>query len=157
MFGVMLAAGVLWVLSNAMHLAADEIVLVIGLTTFAATVYVLIQLGDFFVRFLLWLLTHSIYRITLAEAENMRARARPAGQQPCLVRRRAVDRASLPRFVRFIMYRAYYDLPVLNWLFRAMHAIPISGGNPKLINEAFARAREALKQGHVVCIFARAR
>jgi acyl-[acyl-carrier-protein]-phospholipid O-acyltransferase/long-chain-fatty-acid--[acyl-carrier-protein] ligase len=155
MFGVMLAAGVLWVLSNGLHLAADEIVLVIGLTTFAATVYVLIQLGDFFVRFLLWLLTHSIYRITVAGAENM-----PRKGPALLVSNHVsfVDGlligATLPRFVRFIMYRAYYDLPVLNWLFRAMHAIPISGGNPKLINEAFARAREALKQGHVVCIFA---
>ena len=155
MFGVMLAAGVLWLLSNGLNLAADEIVLVIGLTTFAATVYVLIQLGDFFVRFLLWLLTHSIYRITVAGAENMPRRG------PALLVSNHVSfvdglliGATVPRFVRFIMYRAYYDLPVLNWLFRAMHAIPISGGNPKLINEAFARAREALKQGHVVCIFA---
>ena len=93
MFGVMLAAGVLWLLSNGLHLAADEIVLVIGLTTFAATVYVLIQLGDFFVRFLLWLLTHSIYRITPGGRREHAAQGPgPAGQQPCLLRRRAVDR-----------------------------------------------------------------
>jgi acyl-[acyl-carrier-protein]-phospholipid O-acyltransferase/long-chain-fatty-acid--[acyl-carrier-protein] ligase len=154
MFGVMLAAGVLWVLSNGLNLAADEIVLVIGLTTFAATAFVLIQLGDFFVRFLLWLVTHSIYRITLVGAENM-----PRKGPALLVCNHVsfVDGlligASLPRFVRFIMHRTYYDLPMLNWLFRGMHAIPISG-NPKQIGEAFASAREALKRGHVVCIFA---
>ncbi|MEO6667113.1 MAG: AMP-binding protein, partial [Nitrospiria bacterium] len=51
-------------------------------------------------------------------------------------------------------YKPYYELPALNWLFRLMKAIPVSGRNRKEVLEGIERAREELRQGHVVCIFA---
>ena len=51
------------------------------------------------------------------------------------------------------MYRAYYEMPGLHWILKQMHAIPI-GENPKSIKAALQKAREELKAGHVVCIFA---
>ncbi|HET9918110.1 MAG TPA: AMP-binding protein, partial [Candidatus Binatia bacterium] len=62
--------------------------------------------------------------------------------------------APLPRFVRFMLHREYYDLKSLTWFFRLMHAIPVSANNRRDIVESLKRARNELDKGHVVCIFA---
>ena len=156
MLGVLLASGALWLFSSeeALALSPDEMVLVIGLITFAVTVYVLWLLSDFVIRFSLWLLTNSIYRIRVVGTENLPHRG------PALLVCNHVSfvdgllvGACMQRFIRFLVYRAYYDMPGLHWVLRRMHAIPI-GENPKLISAAMAKAREELKAGHVVCIFA---
>ncbi len=60
-----------------------------------------------------------------------------------------------PRIPRFMMFRAYYDLPVAGWLFRAMGCIPVSDRDgPKGIAESFRAAQAALDAGQAVCIFA---
>ena len=154
MLGVLLASGALWLFSDALKLPAPEMVLVIGLITFAVTVYVLYLLSDFVIRFSLWLFTCSIYRIRIVGTENLPRRG------PALLVCNHVSfvdgllvGACMQRFIRFIMYRAYYDMPGLHWILRQMHAIPI-GENPKLIKAAMLKAREELQAGHVVCIFA---
>ncbi|MGH6933748.1 MAG: acyl-[ACP]--phospholipid O-acyltransferase [Dongiaceae bacterium] len=155
MFGVLLAAGVLWLLSDRLAMPADRIILLIGITTFAATLYVLYLLPDFLVRFSLWLLTHSLYRIRIAGVENV-----PQDGPALLVCNHIslVDGllvgACVQRFVRFIVYRRFYEMPALRRLFRQMKSIPISADNPKLVVAALERAREELRAGHVVCIFA---
>jgi acyl-[acyl-carrier-protein]-phospholipid O-acyltransferase/long-chain-fatty-acid--[acyl-carrier-protein] ligase len=58
----------------------------------------------------------------------------------------------VPRFVRFLIYRPIYERKALRWLFRLMQAIPIARG-PEA-PAALAQARQALQEGHVVCIFA---
>lgn len=156
MLGVLAASGALWLLSSehALGLTPPQMVLAIGLLSFTVTVYVLWLLSDFVIRFSLWLLTHTLYRIRIVGPENLPRRG------PALLVCNHVSfidgllvGACLQRFVRFIMYRRYHDMPGLRWLFRAMKAIPI-GENPKLIKAALLRAREELKAGHVVCIFA---
>ncbi len=60
-----------------------------------------------------------------------------------------------PRPVRFLMSRAYYDLPVLRGFFRGLGCIPVSSGDgPKALAESFRRAREFMAGGEAVCIFA---
>jgi acyl-[acyl-carrier-protein]-phospholipid O-acyltransferase/long-chain-fatty-acid--[acyl-carrier-protein] ligase len=156
MLGVLLASGALWLFSSdeALALSPEEMVLAIGLITFAVTVYVLWLLSDFVIRFSLWLLTHSLYRIRVVGTENLPRRG------PALLVCNHVSfvdgllvGACLQRFIRFLVYRVYYEMPGLHWVLRRMHAIPI-GENPKLITTALAKAREELKAGHVVCIFA---
>ncbi|MGH6929067.1 MAG: MFS transporter, partial [Dongiaceae bacterium] len=156
MLGVLLASGALWLFSSdqALGLSPEEMVLVIGLITFVVTVYVLWLLSDFVIRFSLWLLTHSLYRIRVVGTDNLPRRG------PALLVCNHVSfvdgllvGACLQRFIRFLVYRVYYEMPGLHWVLRRMHAIPI-GENPKLIGAALAKAREELKAGHVVCIFA---
>jgi acyl-[acyl-carrier-protein]-phospholipid O-acyltransferase/long-chain-fatty-acid--[acyl-carrier-protein] ligase len=154
MLGVLLASTALWLFSDVLALPAEEMVLLIGLVTFAVTVYVLWLLSDFVIRFSLWLLTCTVYRIRIVGAENLPHRG------PALLVCNHVSfvdgllvGACLQRFIRFLVFRAYYEMPVLNWVLRRMHAIPI-GPKPKQIAAALARAREELQGGHVVCIFA---
>jgi acyl-[acyl-carrier-protein]-phospholipid O-acyltransferase/long-chain-fatty-acid--[acyl-carrier-protein] ligase len=61
---------------------------------------------------------------------------------------------SLPRLVRFMLHRDYYNIKGLTWFFRLMHAIPVSANNRRDIVQSLKHARNELDKGHVVCIFA---
>ncbi len=153
--GVLLASGLLWTLSDLLQLQADRIIFIFGLFTLAATAYILTILPDFLIRFTLWMFTHTIYRIRIVGQKHIPFRG------PALLVCNHISHADAPlvgacvqRFIRFMMYRPYYELKVLNWLFRRMKAIPVSARNRREVLEGLERAREELRQGHVVCIFA---
>ena len=123
--------------------------------TLAGTVYVVLRVPDFFIRFTLWMLTHTIYRITIVGRPNipLRGPALIVANHVSVVDGALVG-ASLQRFVRFMVYGPYFRLPVVNWLMRRMHAIPVTAGNRREVVAALDRARAELAAGHVVCIFA---
>ena len=56
------------------------------------------------------------------------------------------------RFVRFLVYRPYYDHWAFHPLLKLMNAIPIAAGREALAS--IEQARSALRDGHIVCIFA---
>lgn len=155
MGGVLLASGLLWLLHDSFRIQADQIILIFSLLTLAATVYILTILPDFLIRFTLWLLTHTFYRIRIVGQQHVPARG-PALLvcnhlsyiDPMLVG------ACVQRFIRFIAYREFYQTKGLYWLMRRMKAIPIDGRSKRDVLEAIERARDELRQGHVVCIFA---
>ncbi len=153
--GVLLASGALWTQRDLLGIPADWIILILGLLTLAATIYILTILPDFLIRFTLWLLTHTIYRIRIVGQEHVpfRGPALLVCNHLSYVDALLVS-ASVQRFIRFLVYRPYYEIKWLNWLFRLMKAIPVSARHRREIVESLARAREELSQGHVVCIFA---
>jgi acyl-[acyl-carrier-protein]-phospholipid O-acyltransferase/long-chain-fatty-acid--[acyl-carrier-protein] ligase len=153
--GILLASGAVWLLHDYLAIAPARIILVFGLATLAATSYILMLLPAFFVRFTLWLVTHTLYRIRIAGHEHVPVRG------PALLvcnHMSHVDGflvgACMQRFVRFMVYRPYYDHPVLKPFMRFMHAIPVAGGTRQEMLDSIERARAELRQGHVVCIFA---
>ena len=62
--------------------------------------------------------------------------------------------ACMQRFIRFMMYRPFYEMPVLHRFFRLLKAIPIAPGERREVQKALELARQELLAGHVVCIFA---
>ncbi|MSV33975.1 MAG: hypothetical protein EXQ47_00005 [Bryobacterales bacterium] len=62
--------------------------------------------------------------------------------------------SSLPRLVRYMIWKPYFELPVANWVCRTIEAIPMSETGPREVVASLRRAREKLGQGEVVCIFA---
>ncbi|ETW99743.1 MAG: hypothetical protein ETSY2_40285, partial [Candidatus Entotheonella gemina] len=153
--GVLLASGVLWTCQTLLGMSADRVLLVFGLGTLVGTGFVVRLLPTFLVRFCLWLLTHTLYRIRIVGQPHV------PQQGPALLICNHVSfvdgflvGACIQRFIRFMVYRGFYEHPALNWLFRAMHAIPIAGGDPERVTDSLERARQALLDGHVVCIFA---
>ena len=155
MVGVMFASGALWLCSSVVGLAANQIFLVLGVLTLLASIYVLSVVPEFAIRFSLWLLTHTIYRIRIVGQEHVPARG------PALLvcnHMSHVDgflvASCVQRFIRFLVYKPYYDLKAFNWLLRRMNAIPVAAGNRRDMVASIARAREELQRGHVVCIFA---
>jgi acyl-[acyl-carrier-protein]-phospholipid O-acyltransferase / long-chain-fatty-acid--[acyl-carrier-protein] ligase len=153
--GILLAAAIHWLLKTPLQFTPETIILLTGLLTLAATITILYLLPDYFVRLILWLFTHSIYRIKIVGAENM-----PLKGPALLISNHVsfVDAfmvgGALPRLVRFMLHREYYDLKGLTWFFRLMHSIPVSATNRRDIVQSLKHARNELDKGHVVCIFA---
>jgi acyl-[acyl-carrier-protein]-phospholipid O-acyltransferase/long-chain-fatty-acid--[acyl-carrier-protein] ligase len=58
------------------------------------------------------------------------------------------------RFIRFMVWRPYYELKPLNWFFRLTYSIPVGTGSRRDMVESIHAARQALDERHVVCIFA---
>src|SRR5207247_11392496 len=74
MFGILLSSAALWVCMTVLRLSADRVILVFGVFTLLASVYVLAFVPEFLVRFCLWLLTHPLYRIRIDGQENVPSR-----------------------------------------------------------------------------------
>ncbi len=155
MAGVLMASGVLWLLGHRMRLPADRIVLIFGVFTLFATVYILTILPDFLIRFSLWLLTHTIYSIRIVGQHHVpfRGPALLVSNHMSFVDGLVIG-ACVQRFIRFLVYRPYYEMKAIHWLLRLMRAIPVAGGNRREVLESLQRARQQLQEGHIVCIFA---
>ncbi len=153
MLAIMLASAALSVLSGPLRMTPDRILLLFGILTLVSSIYVLSVVPEFLIRFSLWLLTHTVYRIRIVGQENVPFRG------PALLVCNHVSHVDgflvgscVQRFIRFLVYRPYYDQPALRPLLKLMKAIPIGTGRDALAS--LERAREELKNGHVVCIFA---
>lgn len=153
--GMLLSAAIFFVLGAWLHLTLGQIIVAAGIFTLAASVYALATLPDFFVRFTLWMLTHTIYRIRIIGTPNIPERG------PALLVCNHVSMidgalvgACIQRFVRFIVYGPYYRLPGVHALMTRLHAIPVNSRDRREIVQAIVRARAELAAGHVVCIFA---
>jgi acyl-[acyl-carrier-protein]-phospholipid O-acyltransferase/long-chain-fatty-acid--[acyl-carrier-protein] ligase len=152
--GMILAFGMLSLFGGVLHLPVDKSILILGIMTFGVTIYLLTILPDFLIRFSLYLFTHSIYRIRMIGQENVpfRGPALLVCNHVSLVDGLLIG-SSLQRFVRFMVWKPYYEHPAFHWLFKLMSAIPVGSGK-KEVAECLDKAREELKAGHVVCIFA---
>jgi acyl-[acyl-carrier-protein]-phospholipid O-acyltransferase/long-chain-fatty-acid--[acyl-carrier-protein] ligase len=153
MAGILLSAGALWLCTTVMGMSAERVVLVFGVFTLLSSVYVLAVVPEFLVRFSLWLLTHSIYRIRIVGQENVPSRG------PALLVCNHLSHidgflvgACVQRFIRFMVYRPIYDHWLLHRPLQWMKAIPVAAGRDALAS--LDRARRELEDGHVVCIFA---
>ena len=69
--GIILASGVLAVSGGWLGLSPKANAVLAGVCAIAVIAYLLILLPDFLIRFCLWLLTHSIYRIRIIGPENV--------------------------------------------------------------------------------------
>ena len=153
--GILLASGSMWLMGDTLRISADRIIRIFGIFTVLATAYMLKIVPDFTARFTLWMLTHTIYRIRIVGQEHVPTRG------PALLVCNHISfvdgmlvGACIQRFIRFLVYKPYYDAKAFHWLFRLLRAIPVTGGKPKEVLASIERAREELAGGHLVCIFA---
>ena len=130
--------------------------IVIGCMTLAVAAYILSLLPEFFIRLLMYLPAGLLYRIHVRGLENV-----PAEGPALLVSNHVsfIDAFLIGvanrRLVRFLMFRAYYDLPVVHWFFKAMRCIPVSDRDgAKAMLKSLQEARACLQNGDLVCIFA---
>lgn len=130
--------------------------LVIALMNIAVAVFIFHQVPEFTMRFLIWLVSHSMYRVAHRGLDNIpeSGAALIASNHVSYVDALLIAGA-VRRPVRFIMYKPIFDIPVLNFIFRTSGAIPIC--SPKedqaVYDAALDAIAEGLANGDLLCIF----
>jgi acyl-[acyl-carrier-protein]-phospholipid O-acyltransferase/long-chain-fatty-acid--[acyl-carrier-protein] ligase len=153
--GILLASAVLWILRDIADIQADTIIYIFGCITLFSTVFVVKALPDFLLRFVLWMLTHTLYKIRIVGTENVpyKGGALLVSNHMSFADALLVG-ASVHRFIRFMIYSYFYNMKPIRWFLRLMKAIPIGDGNRREVLKSIERAREEIRAGHIVCIFA---
>ena len=152
--GLMLASAALWIFHDRLHVGPDRLILIFGIATVGATAYIVTVVPDFLVRFILWMLTHTIFKIRIVGQENVpfRGAALLVANHTAHVDGLLIG-ACVQRFIRFLVWRPYYEMRGIHGVLRLMKAIPVGTGRRDTV-EMLQRARQELADGHVVCIFA---
>lgn len=152
----LIAAGAYYLFTVVLHLNPPQVFLVGSALTLVATIGAVVLLPDSLLRFVLWLATHSLYRIRVEGRANIPERG---GALFVANHMSFVDAllltASTDRHVRFLMDRDIYEFPAVHPFARILRAIPISplqrtGELPDSLREAAG----AIHKGEVVCIAA---
>ena len=154
--GVFLAAGAHWLLAQKFQLSPRGIFLVGGGLTFLGAVYVLFLLPDALLRFVLWCVTNSIYRIRTVGRDNLPAKGgalfvcNHLSFADALLLIAATDRP-----IRFLMFKDIYESRWIKPFAKILQAIPVSSEQrPRELLHALQTASDAIRNGEVVCIFA---
>jgi acyl-[acyl-carrier-protein]-phospholipid O-acyltransferase / long-chain-fatty-acid--[acyl-carrier-protein] ligase len=130
-----------------------QIFLLCGLATFPVFIYIVFLIPQATIKFLAWLITHSIYRIRLYQRHNL-----PVQGGALLVPNHISWLDGLLLFttsarpIRMLIGAEILNSPWRRGLARIMGAIPIRS-TPKAAIKAIETARAALQAGELVCIF----
>jgi 1-acyl-sn-glycerol-3-phosphate acyltransferase len=137
-------------------LTFPQIFLVVGLMNAAVACYIYFLVPEFLMRFICWLLIHTVYRLEKSGLENI-----PREGPAVLVCNHVsfldplVILAASPRPIRFVMDHRIFATPVVSFVFRTGKAIPIAPAkeDPKMLDAAYEEVSKALRNGELVAIF----
>jgi acyl-[acyl-carrier-protein]-phospholipid O-acyltransferase/long-chain-fatty-acid--[acyl-carrier-protein] ligase len=154
--GIFAASGVYYLVTVVLHLSPSTVFVLLAAVTLGGTVYVVWLMPDALLRFGLWLLTRTLYRVRVLGRENIPDKG---GALFVCNHVSFVDAllliASTDRRVRFVMFAGIYELPYVKPFARILGAIPISSTQrPRDMIKSLRTASDAIRAGDVVCIFA---
>ncbi|AUD79674.1 glycerol acyltransferase [Kangiella profundi] len=152
----MVIAAVLGAVLLGNGMTIPQFFLLVAILNALVAIYIFTLVPEFLMRFLVWILIHTIYRVKKKGLDNI-----PDEGAQVLVCNHVsyvdalIIAGSIRRPVRFVMYHKIFKIPVLSFIFRTAKAIPIAGANEdkELLNKAMYQISEALENGEVVCIF----
>ena len=122
----------------------------------AGALFIFKLVPEFLLRFVVWLLVHSVYRLDKKDVERI-----PDTGPALLICNHVsfvdalVIAAACRRPIRFVMDHRIFRWPILAFVFKTGRAIPIAPAkeNPALLEKAFDEVAAALANGELVCIF----
>lgn len=152
----MVVAAVLGAVLLGNGMTIPQFFLLVAILNALVAIYIFTLVPEFLMRFLVWILIHTIYRVRKKGLDHI-----PDEGAHVLVCNHVsyvdalIIAGSIRRPVRFVMYHKIFKIPVLSFIFRTAKAIPIAGANEdkELLNKAMYQIAEALDNGEVVCIF----
>ncbi len=154
LFMVLATAFSLFALSMGLNIA--QLFLVMALMNVAVALWIFSLIPEFIMRLLVWMLIHTIYRV-----KKINLDAVPDKGACVLICNHVsfIDALILAgcvrRPIRFVMYYKIFRIPLLSFIFKTAHAIPIAGAkeDPQLMQQAFDQIAAALDDAEIICIF----
>ncbi len=137
-------------------LTIPQLFLVTALMNAAVAIYIYRLVPEFLLRFLAWVLVHTLYRVRSIDTDRL-----PVDGAAVLACNHVsyVDAVVImgesPRPIRFVMDHRIFKIPLLNWFFRHAGAIAIAPvrEDAAMLERANERIDAALADGDLVCIF----
>jgi 1-acyl-sn-glycerol-3-phosphate acyltransferase len=152
----MVAAALIAVVMLHQGLTIPQLLLVMAIFNAAVAIYIFTLVPEFLMRFMVWILVNVVYRLRTEGLDRI------PEQGPVLV---VCNHVSLMdalvvsgccrRPIRFVMDYQIFKNPLLNFVFRTAGAIPIASAreNPEILQRAYQRVADYLRDGEVVGIF----
>ncbi|UTV26912.1 MFS transporter [Photobacterium atrarenae] len=139
---------------SALGLSIPQFFLFLALVNLAVMLYIYTQAPDFFWRFLVWLVSHTLYRVRHKDLSHI-----PAKGGALIVCNHVSYMDALllagacPRPIRFLMDKDIYNIPFIKTFCSACKVIPIDATDRRSVMKAFTRVNGYLDQGDIVCVF----
>jgi 1-acyl-sn-glycerol-3-phosphate acyltransferase len=133
-----------------------QLFLLTALFNAAVAAFIFTLVPEFLMRFLAWLLIHTVYRVQKSGLEHV------PEEGPAVVICNHVSfvdavviMGACRRPIRFVMDHSIFRIPVLSFIFRTAGAIPIASrkDDPAMMERAFAEVARSLRAGELVGIF----
>jgi 1-acyl-sn-glycerol-3-phosphate acyltransferase len=139
-----------------LKLSIADYFLILALMNLVVASYVYGQVPEFALRFCIWILSHTMYRVSHKGLEHI-----PEEGPAVLVCNHVsyVDAlliaGTYQRPIRFVMDKNIAQMPGLKTFFKVAKTIPICSPkvDPDMYETAFRRIKEGLDDGALVCIF----
>jgi 1-acyl-sn-glycerol-3-phosphate acyltransferase len=137
-------------------LSIPELFLMTAVMNAVVAIYIFSLVPEFMLRFLVWMLMHSMYRLSIKDVDRI-----PDDGAALLVCNHVtyvdalIISAACRRPIRFVMYYKFFKIPILSFMFRTAKVIPIAGKSEdeEIFNAAFDAVAKALEEGDLVCVF----
>lgn len=144
------------ILLSTLKVSLPEYFLILALANVVVATFVYQQVPEFFLRFCMWMLSHTMYRVTHTDMDKI-----PDEGAAVLVCNHVsyVDALILAgchhRPTRFVMDKSIAEMKGLKGLFKMAKTIPICSPkrDAKTYEKAFEKIKEELNAGHLICIF----
>jgi 1-acyl-sn-glycerol-3-phosphate acyltransferase len=141
---------------SVLSLSVVELFAIMAIGNFLVAIYVYRQVPEFTQRFISYLLSHCMYRVSVEGRQHI-----PETGAALIVANHVsyVDALILmgtsTRPVRFVMDKSISEMPVLKYVFRHAGVIPICSPRKctETYKQAFEKIEQALHNEEVVCIF----
>lgn len=133
-----------------------QLFLLAAIMNAVVALYIFSLVPEFLMRFLTWLLIHTIYQVEKTGLEKIPDEGAVilASNHISFVDALIIG-GCVRRPVRFVMYYKIYQIPLLHFIFKTARAIPIAGRkeDKAMFDRAFEEMEQAVEQGDVLCIF----
>ncbi|MES1190885.1 MAG: MFS transporter [Steroidobacter sp.] len=152
----MVASAIILLILLKLGLTIAQVVLATAIFNAIVAIYIYSLVPEFLMRFITWMLVHSIYRL-----QKRRVSYIPEEGAALLICNHLsfvdplIIMAACPRPIRFVMDHNIFKLPLLRFAFRDAKAIPIAPAkeDAAALEQAYDEIAAALQAGELVAIF----